>query len=563
TNTAVAATELTARIEKKTAVSPTPISTQTVTPAADPPACTTPTRILPAGDSITQGQYSSTDAGYRLPLYLSLRNAGYDVQFVGQLMNGPTPGFDNNHEGYGGKKTQFFVVSLANWVEDQSADIVLYHIGTNDVPNGIDDAIINTNTILDQIDAKSTDVTVVVAQIINRTCNGPNCAVEQAATSTYNDNLQILVDDRVAVGDDLVIVDMEHDAQLSYFVEPAGDFANFLHPNDTGYEKMAAVWFDALASTLPTTCNTPPLIVQDAITTATVNNRYTHQLTASGYGTLNYSLTSAPDGMTIDPATGFISWIPSIAQIGSNSVIVEVTNTAGSDSYSFSIDVTNAGIAVIQKPYEVTLTSGSSLQYSVTITNTGATDLDPVIVDFPQTPSCNDSILLGAGVNTTITCDLTNITADLTHEVLVTGTNSVPEQFTASDVGTINIINPQLEIVKTTTTPTVLKGDPVTFNVSITNTGDVDLTNVFVVDADVADCDRPALGTLTQTQNISYSCSLVSATTDLVSSKITVTGTHQLGQISGTDTIDVDVIAPAIALGVDPHDQHILSGDNA
>ena len=45
------------------------------------PAVAAPSlRILPLGDSITQGYQSSDTAGYRGPLWTLLKNAGYDVR---------------------------------------------------------------------------------------------------------------------------------------------------------------------------------------------------------------------------------------------------------------------------------------------------------------------------------------------------------------------------------------------------------------------------------------------------------------------------------------------------
>jgi hypothetical protein len=46
---------------------------------------------------------------------------------------------------------------------------------------------------------------------------------------------------RIAGGDDIIIADME--IALDYTT----DMADGLHPNDAGYEKMAKVWYDALA----------------------------------------------------------------------------------------------------------------------------------------------------------------------------------------------------------------------------------------------------------------------------------------------------------------------------
>ena len=64
-------------------------------------------RILPVGDSITEGKF--VNGGYRLPLRLLLLEAGYPIVYVGKEDNGEAQndtGFSTglvnaNHEGYG------------------------------------------------------------------------------------------------------------------------------------------------------------------------------------------------------------------------------------------------------------------------------------------------------------------------------------------------------------------------------------------------------------------------------------------------------------------------------
>src|SRR2546427_13252520 len=68
-----------------------------VTATATPP----PIRILPLGDSITQGWI--VPGGYRLPLYQLLTNAGYNVDFTGTQTDNGAPGLpDPDHEGHPG-----------------------------------------------------------------------------------------------------------------------------------------------------------------------------------------------------------------------------------------------------------------------------------------------------------------------------------------------------------------------------------------------------------------------------------------------------------------------------
>jgi acyl-CoA thioesterase-1 len=227
---------------------------------------------MPLGDSITQGTASGEDdpnfqESYRLDLWNQLVNAGYDVNFVGSLNAGSSiPDFDPDHEGHGGWSDDDILNGkpgegkLADWLDAFQPDIVLLHIGTNDLDPSPDDV----EAILDEIDAFSPDVWVVLALIINRACceDTPPCP-ECQETMDFNDNIEDMALDRVnnpgnpAYPDNIIIVDMEAGANINYTVQPAGDMWDNLHPYQfgLGYDKLADVWFDALKQILPDTPN--------------------------------------------------------------------------------------------------------------------------------------------------------------------------------------------------------------------------------------------------------------------------------------------------------------------
>ncbi|MFC1713066.1 putative Ig domain-containing protein [Candidatus Poribacteria bacterium] len=81
------------------------------------------------------------------------------------------------------------------------------------------------------------------------------------------------------------------------------------------------------------------------VTTGTEGVPYSYDVQTSYEAVVSttYSLTTSPDGMTIDPETGLITWTPSSIQAGAHPVTVEVTNEyGGSDTQSFTIDVAEA-----------------------------------------------------------------------------------------------------------------------------------------------------------------------------------------------------------------------------
>jgi hypothetical protein len=97
-----------------------------------------------------------------------LTNDGYSVEFVGSRQSGngiiPSP----NDEGHPG----WTILQIKNgidsngWLESYQSDIVLLHIGTNDLNKGEAAAPINLSALLDDILARLPPAHVIVAQII-------------------------------------------------------------------------------------------------------------------------------------------------------------------------------------------------------------------------------------------------------------------------------------------------------------------------------------------------------------------------------------------------------------
>ena len=101
--------------------------------------------------------------------------------------------------------------------------------------------------------------------------------------------------------------------------------------------------------------NQSPTITSTPITTATVDVLYTYDVEATDPDSgdiLTYSLTTSPSGMTIDSATGVISWTPTSDQIGDNNVTVKVSDGNLFDTQSFIITVNLSCVA--DKPTVVT-----------------------------------------------------------------------------------------------------------------------------------------------------------------------------------------------------------------
>ncbi len=99
-----------------------------------------------------------------------------------------------------------------------------------------------------------------------------------------------------------------------------------------------------------------PVITSTAPTSVIAGMLYSYQVLSTGNPQPTYSLTAAPAGMTIDTATGLITWTPTLSQVGSQTITVQASNFAGQTTQTFSVN------AALSLPV---FTTGSTLPQSV------------------------------------------------------------------------------------------------------------------------------------------------------------------------------------------------------
>ena len=249
-----------------------------------------PYRIMPLGDSITEGHFSIADnndvntstytsgliqandqIAYRGNLWTLLVNEGYifdeingDIDFVGTRSKGSNyhSNFDTDHQGWSGITSYGIKNSISGWLDQVSVDMVLFHIGTNDpgqsIPIGSYDdinqsantSINNIKETLDIIFTKNPNTKVLIAKIIK------NSRAESFAAWTtidFNNKIEEMVNNH-SYSENIYIVDMHNAAGLVY--TPAGvdmlplhieeNNAPDYHPDEDGFTKIAQKWFDEI-----------------------------------------------------------------------------------------------------------------------------------------------------------------------------------------------------------------------------------------------------------------------------------------------------------------------------
>ena len=208
-------------------------------------------RIMPLGDSITVG-FPENKGGYRGTLYQKLVDAGYALDFVGGEHDGPI--CDPDHEGHSSRTADWIRDNVLGWLTRSRAEIVLLHIGTNSITVLPPDEKVRSTTsqiaqILDQLD--SYEASSVRHYRHPRSNHQPRGSARFAGPGNHRAERLHCVDGECTItADRLVVANFE--PALSY---PADIDINAVpphrvHPNASGYAKMATVWFDALVPLL-------------------------------------------------------------------------------------------------------------------------------------------------------------------------------------------------------------------------------------------------------------------------------------------------------------------------
>lgn len=231
--------------------------------AAAAPGATT---VMPLGDSITSGHNGY--ASYRYPLWFNLLAYDYAIDLVGQLDSVPgvppnpelypdyADGFDRDHEGHWGYRTDQILFILSGAVVASTPDIVMIHLGTNDIGQrgeaGLAMADTNLRLIIEVLRGHRPGMVILLAQVI-----------PISPTSVYGDHADLvdplnqiiatIAAEESTIDSPIVLVDQHSGFDAATMLQGDG-----IHPNAAGEDRMAWWWLTALASVLPSTGTASP-----------------------------------------------------------------------------------------------------------------------------------------------------------------------------------------------------------------------------------------------------------------------------------------------------------------
>ena len=224
-----------------------------------------------------------------------------------------------------------------------------------------------------------------------------------------------------------------------------------------------------------------------------------------------------------------------------------------SDSATTTVQVISPGIAVRVQPQPGMVYAGDLVTYEYTVTNEGDVTLSQVaVVDNNGTPADTaDDIIVCSGFILTAgaskVCSHTAmVTRTTTTVATATGQDPLGGSVNDSDQATITVISPSIDLVVTTDRTVVDRGEPVTYRYQVTNTGNVTLSQVTVIDDngtpgnpgdDVTVCSQ-----ITLAAGASRECSRTTTPASTTTIAATATGQDPLGgpvNDSGQATVQV------------------------
>ncbi len=292
---------------------------------------------------------------------------------------------------------------------------------------------------------------------------------------------------------------------------------------------------------------------------------------AAGFTPATYNTGVVVPGRTWSTTAGsvsvsFTATVPITAGVYSNTLVTatyDLTETTLGATAPVTVETPLAGLSLSKTPDLQLVQPGGTAVFTFTLVNTGNVALNPITITDPSAAGCERTTVgtLAVSATTSYTCTETNVTAGFTNVATATSTGVLGSQpVTATDTATVTVINPALDIDKTPETQPARSGDTVTFTITVSNTGDITLTNVTVGDVQASDCNH-SVGTLAAgSPPSSYTCTMI-ATADLTNTA-TVTGAPPAGpDVSASDDAFVNVINPTLQIGKTPDVQYALSGD--
>ncbi len=213
---------------------------------------------------------------------------------------------------------------------------------------------------------------------------------------------------------------------------------------------------------------------------------------------------------------------------------------------SAQVDVIHPAVAITQTVAPAQVREGDQVTFTVTVRNSGDVPLTKASIVDERTAACaRDFPALAVGAEQKYSCTAQAGHDGYTNTVKVSATDPLGGPVTASADAAYTVVHPGLALTKTVHGGPFRAGDPVTFTLTVTNTGDVPVTAVKVTDD--GSCAK-TFDTLAPSGKETYDCTVPAPADDAVSTA-RVTATPPAGpQLTASAEAKIDVIHPALTV---------------
>ncbi len=208
----------------------------------------------------------------------------------------------------------------------------------------------------------------------------------------------------------------------------------------------------------------------------------------------------------------------------------------------------------------VTLPNGTE----VAVAGTSETEEIPTIV--VGSPFTAEAVSYTVSQNDAVNGELTVRANYSDGQSLSVAEGEQPPEAAASVSNVLRITPPSIAIEKITTTPVIYFGQTAGFTIKVINTGGYELSNVVIVDSQIAECNGMNFGSLAVGEEKSDSCSVLinEGITNEAYATAAVPGGPPIGMemiTSNKDTATVNVEGLSIGIIVDTSTPHVRVGN--
>ncbi|MBP2329994.1 putative repeat protein (TIGR01451 family) [Kibdelosporangium banguiense] len=203
-----------------------------------------------------------------------------------------------------------------------------------------------------------------------------------------------------------------------------------------------------------------------------------------------------------------------------------------------SLDIIRPAIAATKTASPTTVLSGQTVNYTITVRNTGDTPLTGVAVDDKQVDACDklEPGELPSGMEKILECTVVAGDEGFTNMVTATGTDKIGKKVTSESRAAFTVVHPKIDFTVQPSTRAARPGEVVTFTVTVGNPTGIPLGAVRVTGTP-PQCTRE-IGDLAPKKSTTYTCQVVMG--ERLTTELTVTASPIMnGQLIATrrDTV--------------------------